>query len=173
MSQNPNNRNSLLLCFQEIIKMMPQAGDLNAFLSALENVEDPLELCLKLANKLRLAPESRGDVTIEELASFFGAPIFLQLNNGNWVLYLGIRKLLQGGVQQERYAVFDPLTKVQGKMLFLQKDQLLKSWSGKAVFIRNGLTLLGISTNFQLIVIGLIIIVAVSADQYATNRKAT
>ena len=136
MSQNPNNRNSLLLCFQEIIKMMPQAGDLNAFLSALENVEDPLELCLKLANKLRLAPESRGDVTIEELASFFGAPIFLQLNNGNWVLYLGIRKLLQGGVQQERYAVFDPLTKVQGKMLFLQKDQLLKSWSGKAVFIR-------------------------------------
>ena len=40
-------------------------------------------------------------------------------------------------------------------------------------FIRNGLTLLGISTNFQLIVIGLIIIVAVSADQYATNRKAT
>ena len=99
MSQNPNNRNSLLLCFQEIIKMMPQAGDLNAFLSALENVEDPLELCLKLANKLRLAPESRGDVTIEELASFFGAPIFLQLNNGNWVLYLGIRKLLQGGVQ--------------------------------------------------------------------------
>ena len=84
MSQNPNNRNSLLLCFQEIIKMMPQAGDLNAFLSALEGVEDPLELCLKLANKLRLAPESRGDVTIEELASFFGAPIFLQLNNGNW-----------------------------------------------------------------------------------------
>ena len=136
MSQNPNNRNSLLLCFQEIIKMMPQAGDLNAFLSALEGVEDPLELCLKLANKLRLAPESRGDVTIEELASFFGAPIFLQLNNGNWVLYLGIRKLLQGGVQQERYAVFDPLTKVQGKMLFLQKDQLLKSWAGKAVFIR-------------------------------------
>ncbi len=136
MSQNPNNRNSLLLCFQEIIKMMPQAGDLNAFLSALEGVDDPLELCLKLANKLRLAPESRGDVTIEELASFFGAPIFLQLNNGNWVLYLGIRKLLQGGVQQERYAVFDPLTKVQGKMLFLQKDQLLKSWSGKAVFIR-------------------------------------
>ena len=107
MSQNPNNRNSLLLCFQEIIKMMPQAGDLNAFLSALENVEDPQELCLKLANKLRLAPESRGDVTIEELASFFGAPIFLQLNNGNWVLYLGIRKLLQGGVQQERYAVFE------------------------------------------------------------------
>ena len=136
MSQNPNNRTSLLLCFQEIIKMMPQAGDLNAFLSSLEGVEDTLELCLKLANKLRLAPESRGDVTIEELASFFGAPIFLQLNNGNWVLYLGIRKLLQGGVQQERYAVFDPLTKVQGKMLFLQKDQLLKSWSGKAVFIR-------------------------------------
>ena len=69
MSQNPNNRNSLLLCFQEIIKMMPQAGDLNAFLAPLESVEDSLELCLKLANKLRLAPESRGDVTIEAQAN--------------------------------------------------------------------------------------------------------
>ena len=40
-------------------------------------------------------------------------------------------------------------------------------------FIRNGLTLLGISTNVQLVVIGLIIIVAVTADQFATRRKAT
>ena len=40
-------------------------------------------------------------------------------------------------------------------------------------FLRNGLTLLDISTNVQLVVIGLIIIVAVAADQYATNRKAT
>ena len=40
-------------------------------------------------------------------------------------------------------------------------------------FIRNGLTLLGISTNLQLVVIGLIIIVAVTADQFATRRKAT
>ena len=40
-------------------------------------------------------------------------------------------------------------------------------------FIRNGLTLLDISTNVQLVVIGLIIIVAVTADQIATRRKAT
>lgn len=40
-------------------------------------------------------------------------------------------------------------------------------------FLRNGLTLLDISTNFQLVVIGLIIIVAVTADQFATRRKAT
>ena len=40
-------------------------------------------------------------------------------------------------------------------------------------FIRNGLTLLGISTNLQLVVIGLIIIIAVTADQFATRRKAT
>lgn len=40
-------------------------------------------------------------------------------------------------------------------------------------FIRNGLTLLGVSTNVQLVVIGLIIIVAVTADQFATRRKAT
>ena len=40
-------------------------------------------------------------------------------------------------------------------------------------FLRNGLTLLDISTNVQLVVIGLIIIVAVTADQIATRRKAT
>ncbi len=39
-------------------------------------------------------------------------------------------------------------------------------------FLRNGLTLLNISTNVQLVVIGLIIIVAVSIDQVATRRKS-
>ena len=39
--------------------------------------------------------------------------------------------------------------------------------------MQNGLTLLDISTNVQLVVIGLIIIVAVTADQFATRRKAT
>jgi ribose/xylose/arabinose/galactoside ABC-type transport system permease subunit len=37
-------------------------------------------------------------------------------------------------------------------------------------FLRNGCTLLGISTNVQLIVIGAIIIVAVSVDQMARSR---
>jgi ribose/xylose/arabinose/galactoside ABC-type transport system permease subunit len=37
-------------------------------------------------------------------------------------------------------------------------------------FLRNGCTLLGISTNVQLIVIGAIIIAAVSVDQMARNR---
>lgn len=39
-------------------------------------------------------------------------------------------------------------------------------------FLRNGLTLCGISTNWQLVAIGLIIILAVTADQIATRRKA-
>jgi ribose/xylose/arabinose/galactoside ABC-type transport system permease subunit len=38
-------------------------------------------------------------------------------------------------------------------------------------FLRNGCTLLGISTNVQLIVIGIIIIVAVSVDQLARGRS--
>ncbi len=39
-------------------------------------------------------------------------------------------------------------------------------------FLRNGLTLCGISTNWQLVAIGLIIIMAVAADQIATRRTA-
>lgn len=38
-------------------------------------------------------------------------------------------------------------------------------------FLRNGCTLLGISTNIQLIVIGVIIIVAVSVDQLARSKS--
>ncbi|MDP6490447.1 MAG: ABC transporter permease [Kiritimatiellia bacterium] len=38
-------------------------------------------------------------------------------------------------------------------------------------FLRNGLTLCGISTNWQLVAIGLIIILAVTADQIATRRN--
>jgi ribose/xylose/arabinose/galactoside ABC-type transport system permease subunit len=38
-------------------------------------------------------------------------------------------------------------------------------------FLRNGLTLCGISTNWQLVAIGLIIILAVTADQVATRRE--
>ena len=37
-------------------------------------------------------------------------------------------------------------------------------------FLRNGLTLLGVSTNLQLIVVGFIIIFAVTADRYATRK---
>lgn len=40
-------------------------------------------------------------------------------------------------------------------------------------FLRNGCTLLGISTNAQLIVIGMIIVIAVSVDQLARSRAAT
>ncbi len=37
-------------------------------------------------------------------------------------------------------------------------------------FLRNGCTLLGISTNIQLIVIGIVIIAAVSLDQLAKTK---
>jgi len=39
-------------------------------------------------------------------------------------------------------------------------------------FLRNGLTLLDISTNVQLVVIGAIIVLAVTADQIATKRES-
>lgn len=39
-------------------------------------------------------------------------------------------------------------------------------------FLRNGLTLLGISTNVQLVAVGAIIILAVTADQIATRRQS-
>lgn len=136
MSDAKTNRNTLILCFREIIKMVPQAGSLDAFLESVADLDDPTETCLRLAEKLRLAPELRNDVSMDELASYFGAPILLRLSNENWVLFLGIRKQVQNGVSEERFAVFDPLSSARGKMLFLKREQLLKAWNGDAVFIK-------------------------------------
>lgn len=136
MSDPKTNRNTLILCFREIIKMVPQAGSLDAFLESVADLEDPMDVCLRLAEKMRLAPDLRRDATIDELASYFGAPVLLQLANGNWVLFLGLRKQIQNGVQDERFAVYDPLSSARGKMLFLKREQLAKAWKGDAVFIK-------------------------------------
>ena len=58
-----------------------------------------MKMGVELAERLRLAPELRRDVNVDELASYFGAPILLCLKNGNWVLFLGTRtQVSEGGV---------------------------------------------------------------------------
>ena len=61
---------TLIACLREIAKMLPRGAELDAFLAKYEAGDtDPLKMGLELAESLRLAPESRTDVNVDELAS--------------------------------------------------------------------------------------------------------
>ncbi len=140
------HKETLISCLREIAKMLPRGTELDAFVQSFDaSSADSMEIGVELANKLRLSPEQRNDANADELASYFGAPVLLRLNNGNWVLFLGLRSQVTEGVTEERFAVFDPLSKTQGKMIFLTRPQLTSAWNGEAIFIK--IELAGCSTD--------------------------
>lgn len=140
------HKETLISCLREIAKMLPRGTELDAFIQNCDaSTADTMEIGVELAGKLRLSPERRNDANADELASYFGAPVLLRLNNGNWVLFLGLRSQVTEGVTEERFAVFDPLSKTQGKMIFLTRPQLTSAWNGEAIFIK--IELAGCSTD--------------------------
>ncbi len=140
------HKETLISCLREIAKMLPRGTELDAFVQNCETDSgDSMELGVELATKLRLSPEQRKDANADELASYFGAPVLLRLKNGNWVLFLGLRTQVTEGVSEERFAVFDPLSKTQGKMIFLTRAQLTSAWEGESIFIK--IELAGCSTD--------------------------
>lgn len=132
-----SQKDTLIFCLREVAKMLPRGTELDAFIQGCDlNSKDSMEIGVELATKLRLSPEKRTDANADELASYFGAPVLLRLKNGNWVLFLGLRTQTNDGKQEERFAVFDPLGKTQGKMLLLTREQLNSAWEGDAIFIK-------------------------------------
>jgi len=133
--QTNDSQKTLVRCFQELMKTLPRAPEIEAIYP--ENPpEDGRELCVLLADKLKLQPERREGVSMDELASYFGAPVFLMLKNGNWVFFLGVRRVQNGNRQEERFGVYDPLGKGKQQMLLLKREQLEKAWQGDAVFVK-------------------------------------
>ena len=64
---------TLITCLREIAKMLPRGAELDAFLAKYESGEtDPVKMGVELAESLRLAPEYRKDVSLDELASYWG-----------------------------------------------------------------------------------------------------
>ena len=145
-TQNQANLQTLSVCYQEIAKMLPRGTSIEAYFQGVqEDNRTSLEICLEIGEKLKLAPTPRTDVTVDELASYFGAPMLLQLQNGNWLIFLGVRKLVKNGETAERFAIFDPLSSAKGHMIFLQREQLEKAWHNSAVFLK--IELQGCSIN--------------------------
>ncbi|MBQ9788372.1 MAG: peptidase domain-containing ABC transporter [Lentisphaeria bacterium] len=122
-------------CLNEIIKLLPSGINLEAFLQS-SKAENNYDLIFEVSEKLKLSPEKRLESSIDELLAYFGAPVFLELNNGNFVLFLGTRKA-QLANQSNMFAVFDPLSKSSGKVIFLETEKVEKAWTKKAIFLRN------------------------------------
>lgn len=119
------------VCLTELAKLCPDAGNVESLWSV-NGPADTSEVAAVL-DKLHLSPETRDGVSADELASHFGSPLLLRLNNGNWVLYLGYRSGGEAG--QGRFAIFDPLA--DEKMIYLERARLEKAWSGFALFLKS------------------------------------
>lgn len=136
----PEAATTVRACLAELAKLCPDAGNVESLWP--ENGPADAAGVAAVLDKLRLSPETRQDVSADELASHFGSPVLLCLGNGNWVLSLGFRKGGEGA--QGRFALFDPLA--GGKMIYLERAKLEKAWPGKAVFLKS-FTHAGYSTD--------------------------
>ncbi len=120
-------------CLEEIAKLVPDAGDPAALMG--EEAWGEHSRVQEVLQGLRLGPERRTEVSIDELATHFGSPVLLELRNGNWVIFLGRRRGAEG--EEEHFAVFDPLSRESGKVLFLKRESLRKAWNGIAIYLKN------------------------------------
>lgn len=121
------------ICLEELAKLLPQTANLEALIG-----DAPLDTHARMVQVLegmQLGPELCEETSTDELASHFGSPVLLNLNNGNWVIFLGCRRGAEG--EEDHYAVFDPLCDERSKVLFLKKAAMLKAWGGTAVFLRS------------------------------------
>lgn len=115
------------------MKLVPDVGNMEALTGAAP--VDSAGRVQEVLEKLRLKPELRESVTVDELATHFGSPVVLELKNGNWVIFLGCRRGAEG--EEDHYAVFDPLSHESSKVIFLKSAALQKAWGEKAIFLRN------------------------------------
>lgn len=120
-------------CLEEIAKLVPDAGDPAALMGE-DTWGDTLRV-VEVLQGLHLDPERREEVAVDELATHFGSPVLLELRNGNWVIFLGRRRGAEG--EEEHFAVFDPLSRESGKVLFLKRESLIKAWGGVAIYLKN------------------------------------
>lgn len=111
-------------CLEELMKLVPDAGNMEALTGAAP--VDSAGRVQEVLEKLRLKPELRESVTVDELATHFGSPVVLELTNGNWVIFLGCRRGAEG--EEEHYAVLDPLSLESSKVIFLKSAALQKAW---------------------------------------------
>ena len=135
MSEQTKQRKTAIDCLKEIVKLLPTGINLDAFLEGQDGTAD-FDLIVNVAEKLKLSPEINAECNMDELSTYFGAPVFLELKNGNFVLFLGTRKA-QSANQPTTFAIFDPLSQSAGKVIFLEQEKLENAWTKRVIYLRN------------------------------------
>ena len=124
-------------CIREIVRVLPSGGNPEALFAELPLAEQPPHewLCTVLERldfqAQYLEAEAPGELYLQ-----IGMPVMLQLANGNWVIFLGLRSPLRQG-DSEQVVLFDPLTQAENKMLFVPKGQFERNWHGRAILVRS------------------------------------
>ena len=131
MSEQTKQRKTAVDCLKEIVKLLPSGINLDAFLEGQDGTAD-FDLIVNVAEKLKLSPEINAECNMDELSTYFGAPVFLELKNGNFVLFLGTRKA-QLANQPTTFAIFDPLSQSAGKVIFLEQEKLENAWTKRVI----------------------------------------
>jgi ATP-binding cassette, subfamily B, bacterial HlyB/CyaB len=93
------------------------------------DVEPHAAQMVRMAREAKLHSKVRR-ISWSTLVTLEGAfPVMARLNNGNWVVFVGMDK------DTGKLGVFDPLAE-NGKLLMLTEDEVAGSWSGETVFIK-------------------------------------
>ena len=91
--------------------------------------KEPVETLMQFTEKHQLSPEAITDM--EPMNGYVG-PVLLQMKNGNWILALESRPLLN---PQALLPILDPVAK--NSMLRVSVPQVLERWSGNGLIFRN------------------------------------
>ena len=76
-------------------------------------------------------------------------PIMIRLQNGNYVIAVGLRDVEENGDSTKQIAVFDPLASDQG-FIFLSQEKFEKSWNGEVILAKKTSALLNANQKFGL-----------------------
>ncbi len=89
-------------------------------------------------------------LTWKQLAKLDQAfPAMIRLENGNYVIAVGMREADEEGNSVQQVAVFDPLADQQG-FIFLNREDFEKSWKGEVILSKKKTSLLDTKQKFSL-----------------------
>ena len=116
---------------------------------SLEHDEPSLKRVLRIGKDTGLKVR-HSRITWKQLSKLDQAfPAMIRLENGNYVIAVGMREADQEGNSVEQIAVFDPLAHEQG-FIFLEREKFEGSWSGEVILAKKKSSLMANNQKFSL-----------------------
>lgn len=118
-------------CLREINRLTRRVVSFEQILTETKEIAEEHLAAEHVLGKLNLSPESKDNITPEELKTHTGSPVLLKLKNGNWVCFASFHH-----ARNESVAVlFDPISRTPNKIINVPEEAFLKQLSGVAVLM--------------------------------------